>query len=74
MSNPERDMDERYRRVCICDCNNGRFLSSISKRQMEIIHDVITKAAISEGDWFTDPIKNMVIETVNELKEYVSDK
>ena len=74
MNDKEKDMDEQYRRVCICDCNNGRFLASISKKQMEIIYDTIVNTAIHERDWMIDPIKKMVIQTVTELKEYVSDK
>jgi hypothetical protein len=58
--------------VRICDCETGRFLTSISKKQIEIIYDTIVKAAIETGDWITDPMKELVIQTVTELKEHIS--
>jgi hypothetical protein len=68
-----KDMDERYRRICICDCNSGRFITSISKKQIQVMYDTIVKVSLEAGDWFQDPIKDMVLQTITELKEYVSD-
>jgi hypothetical protein len=63
---------EKEKFVRICDCETGRFLTSLSKKQIEIIYDTIVKAAIDSGDWITDPMKELVIQTVTELKEHIS--
>ncbi|HET6717109.1 MAG TPA: hypothetical protein VFG90_08250 [Nitrososphaeraceae archaeon] len=64
----------REKFVRICDCENGRFITSITRKQIELIYDAMIKTIIIEGDWFKDPVKEMTIQTVSELKEYlVSD-
>ena len=72
-SSENKDMDEKYQRICICNCQTGRFITSISKAQIEIIHDTIVKAAIESGDWLNDPLKEMTLQTVTELKEYLNN-
>ena len=64
---------ERERFVRICDCENGRFISSISYKQIELIYDIIVKSAIDNGDWITDPMKKLAFDTITELRDYLND-
>jgi len=68
----KKDMDEQYHRVCICDCNSGRFVTSLTKNQIEYIYDMIVKSNIKNGDFISDPIAQGAIETVTEIKEYMN--
>ena len=41
-NNNNSDMDPSMLRVCICNCNTGRFITSITKRDIAYLHDLVT--------------------------------
>ena len=71
-SKNRRDMDPRYHRVSLCDCHTGRFITSISKLEIEYIYDVMMKSAIEKGDWITNAIKENSLNVVNAIHDYMT--
>jgi hypothetical protein len=37
-------MNSKFLRISICDCNNGRFIASTTKQEIEYIYNVVMKS------------------------------
>lgn len=64
---------ENYR-VCVCDCESGRFITSITFKEIEYIYEVIMKSNIKTGDFLYDLVVEGAIEKVIDIKDYLGAK
>jgi hypothetical protein len=64
-------MNKRFLRVCLCNCNTGKFIASISKQDIDYIYQAVIKSSSETGDWITDSIKEDSLKTLGELKSYL---
>ena len=44
-------MNSKFLRISICDCNNGRFIASTTKQEIEYIYNVVMKSSVKNEDW-----------------------
>jgi hypothetical protein len=70
-NNENKDMDKRFLRVCLCNCNTGKYIVSMSKQDIEYIYQAVIKSSSETGDWITDSIKEDSLKTLAELKSYL---
>lgn len=64
---------ENYR-VCVCDCNTGRFITSITFKEINYIYEVVMKSNIKTGDYLYDTIVEGAVEKVSDIKDYLESK
>lgn len=60
-------------RVCVCDCNNGRFITSLTYKEIEYIYDVIVQHAIENGDYVRRVYDAQgAVEKITDMRDYVN--
>lgn len=70
--NSSKDMPKEYRRVSICDCNNGRYITSISKLEIEFIYETLIRNSVKDSSWITNAIKENALNVVNAIHDYMT--
>ena len=68
-----KGMNSKFLRISLCDCNTGKFISTMSKEEIDYIFQVVIKSSVVTGDWITDEMKEDVIKTLADIKDHYDE-
>lgn len=55
----------------VCDCNTGRYVTSLTKSEIEYIYDLVVKHNATSGDFIASTIAEGAIEKLTDMRDYV---
>jgi len=56
----------------VCDCNNGKYVTTLTQQEIEYIFDVVTKHNVDSGDFISFAIAEDALSKLQDLRDYVS--
>ena len=69
----KKDMNSKYLKISLCDCNTGQFITTMTKLEIDYIFQVIVKSSVVTGDWITDEMKEEAINTLTDIKNHYDE-